>query len=154
MSHTSAKDRHLRATPIGLAQQGFTMLELLVSMLLLTIMLVGLTGLQVQTIRQATLARRAKQANKLAQSVLTRYKIMPVENIDNVLLNLWVDENNRDGSTMTQVDVDGVSDGPFRVQRFIENVNGGGKMVSVRVSWRNATQLADASAVTLTTMRF
>ena len=53
---------------------GFTMTELLVTMILLAITLAGLAGLQINAVRRVTEAKRGTEALRLAESVLARYE--------------------------------------------------------------------------------
>ena len=118
----------------------FTMVELLVTMVLLTIALLGLTALQVSVIKQGTASRGMAEATRLAQLVLERYHTMPYAQVTAFApKDTWVTELKRDGvSTMVGVGPNGESDGPFTVQSFHESV-GAGELVTVRVAW-NAGQ--------------
>lgn len=115
---------------------GFTMMELLVTMVLLTIVLTGLAALQVSVIRQVTVSDRAAEATRLAQMAMQRYEAMPIADLRSFSpKDTWFNELRRDGtSPMSGVGADGQSDGPFTVQSFHENV-AGAELVVVRVRW-------------------
>lgn len=113
---------------------GFTMTELLMTMLLLTIVLTGLAALQMSTIRQVTVSKRAGEATRLAQRVLERYKTIRYSNIVIPSSPAWFTELTRGGAPMSNIGVDGESDGPFTVQSLTEASNGGA-LITVRVTW-------------------
>lgn len=127
--------RAKRATP---ADDAFSMIELLVTMLLLTIVLVGLAALQVSTIRQVTVSKTASEATRLAQLVMERYRSAPYATLQafSVRAPTWWRERKKESGTdeMVRVGVDGDSDGPFTVESLHESV-GGGELVTVRVTW-------------------
>lgn len=120
------------------SDQGFSLLELLVTLLLLSIVFIGLAALQVSTIRQVTYSKRSSEATRLAQLVMQRYETMPYAVLQGFSpKDAWVTELERDGTTqMTAVGVDGESDGPFAVQSFHSTI-AGGEVVTVRVMWTN-----------------
>jgi prepilin-type N-terminal cleavage/methylation domain-containing protein len=115
---------------------GFSMIELLVTMLLLAIVLVGLAALQVTTIRQVTGSKLSSQASQLAQMVLSRHETRPFADLLGFTpQGTWVRELKKDTVTeMKQVGVDGESQGPFTVDTLVETV-GGGVLINVRVTW-------------------
>ena len=71
---------------------GFTMIELLITMLILTIVLMGLAALQVNTIRQVTASRRANEATRLASSVIERYRHTPYTSLP-ADTSWWIQDN-------------------------------------------------------------
>lgn len=119
----------------------FTMVELLVTMLLMTIALLGLTALQVSVIRQGTTSRGVSEATRLAQIVLERYHAMPYAGLVAFSpKDAWVTELRRDGvSTMEGVGPNGETDGPYTVQSFHESV-GAGELITVRVLWTSGNR--------------
>lgn len=142
---------------------GFTMMELLVTMVLLTISMTGLAALQVNVVRQTTVSRHADGATRLAQSVIQRYQVTRIGNITTTG-GQWIAELQRDGvSQMQNVSVDGETVGPYTVQSLIEASGGTGFLINVRVSWLSATPSTNATTnaveyitrnVTLSTQRF
>jgi prepilin-type N-terminal cleavage/methylation domain-containing protein len=113
---------------------GFTLVELLVTLALLTISLMGLAALQVTTIRQVTGSKHSGEATRLAESVLERYRSTSVDNLP--ADKDWQVEFQRDSaSQMRDVGVGGAGDGPFTVERLVEPTSDGA-LVSVRVTWR------------------
>lgn len=128
----------------GLPQAGFTMVELLVTILMLSIVLVGLAALQISVIRQVTGSKSASEATRLAEGVMERYKSMPFPDLVSFTpKGTWFTEIKRDGaSQMVNVASDGEADGPFTVESLHESV-GGGELVSVRVTWTDVTRHLD-----------
>jgi prepilin-type N-terminal cleavage/methylation domain-containing protein len=119
---------------------GFTMVELLMTMLILTIVLMGLAALQVGTIRQVTASRRANEATRLAGSVIesyrhTRFADLPAN-------TAWLIQNNANVTQMVLVGVDGQSDGPFTVEYMAETVNST-RIITVRVKWKDVRPSAE-----------
>jgi Tfp pilus assembly protein PilV len=115
------------------------MVELLVTMLLLTIVMVGLAALQVAAIRNVTGGRRTSEAMRLAQATIENYKIGPMP----VSAAAWQEVYDRSNSPLTNVGADGFSHGPYTVKAFIEDV-GTSRLITVKVSW------LDVSAATPT----
>ena len=115
------------------------MTEVLVTMLLLTITLTGLAGLQVQFIRQVTSSRRAAEATRLAQSTVDRYLSMDLPLLQAMAVDTpdWVipDKRSAPGEAMKDVGVDGVKAGPFTVKQLIENAADGRIMITIMVTW-------------------
>ncbi|MBK6846189.1 MAG: prepilin-type N-terminal cleavage/methylation domain-containing protein [Proteobacteria bacterium] len=160
-----------RVKPSPCRQAGFTIMEVLMTMLVLTISLVGLTALQLQSIRQVTDTRRAGEALRLVKAVIEGYTLIDYARIPPPNAPNWMTqpkrghENVATPSTddlMIGVGVDGRSVGPFRVQYLVEPFQGG-MMLTVQASWRSAdahggNTTSDArfrtQRVTLTTVRF
>ena len=120
------------------------MVELLVTILVLSVVLVGLAALQVSVIRQVTGSKSASEATRLAETVMERYKSMPYADLVSFTpKGTWFTEIGRDGrSQMTNVGSDGEPGGPFTVESLHEGV-GGGELVSVRVTWTSGTRHLD-----------
>ena len=119
---------------------GFTLLEVLISMLLLTIVMVGLAGLQLTTIRTVTASRGTSEAERLAQSRIERFQGMAFPALPGV--QGWTPPLMKDGVTqMTNVGVDGESAGPYSVDEMVEASGTGGTslVLSVRVSWQEVS---------------
>jgi len=130
-------------------QGGFTMIEVLITMLLLTVVLMGLAALQITTIRQVTLSKRANGALRLGQAIIERYQTkgfayLPTTSSPS---QTWEPVLKKDQTTpMILVAEDGESDGPFTVQQLIEiiGVSGGtganDVLITVRVTWLDVIQ--------------
>ena len=133
---------------------GFTMVELLVTMMLLTISLTGLAGLQVASIKRVTAGKRGAEATRLAEATIARYQANSYSLLPAALNPpAWEVEMKKDGTTeMRSVGVDGESDGPFVVQRMVEDF-GGRKLVTVRVSWEENIQGNTIATQSLTQAR-
>jgi prepilin-type N-terminal cleavage/methylation domain-containing protein len=127
---------------------GFTMVELLITMLLLAIVMTGLAGLQVHTIRQTTAARWAGEATRLAQDAMEKHLAGPIPSAAG-----WGYESNRFGF-MSGVAADGSPPGPYTVESLVE-VSGTNTLITVRVTYRDVDARAAATPrrVYLTTMR-
>lgn len=124
--------------------RGFTMVEVLVTMLLLTIILLGLTALQIATIRQVSLAKRANGALRLGQAIIERYQAMGFADLPSVATPDWETVKKADGSDMVNVGEDGEINGPFSVHHFIEIPSASGdRIITVRVSWLDLMPGAD-----------
>ena len=65
-----------RIRPSPSQQAGFTIMEVLMTMLMLSVSLVGLSALQLQSIRQVTDTRRAGEALRLAKAVVEGYTLI------------------------------------------------------------------------------
>jgi prepilin-type N-terminal cleavage/methylation domain-containing protein len=149
----------------GGSSAGFSMVEMLVTMLILTIVLVGLAALQLQVVRGVTVSRHSDEATRLGQSVLERYMTLakPLDGILGIkppgacVESVWCTELKRDGITaMAGVDVSGESPGPFTVQSMIETYGvPATKIVTVRVLWSESSTGPgyNASSVLLSTRR-
>ena len=116
------------------------MVEIMITMLLLTVVLIGLAALQIATIRQVSLSRRASGALRLGQMLIEQYRGTPFVNLPNLASPDWEDENKKDGTTMTSVSEDGEGSGPYSVHRFVEipqTASGfsRSRLITVRVSW-------------------
>ena len=118
---------------------GFTMIELLVTMLLLTVVLLGLAALQVHTIRSVTSSKRANEATRLCQAMVERYRSMQFNRVQSLAGTNWTIPTNSANQPMKEVQVDGVTaPGPFTVQQLVEDVSTPGSqrlLITVRVSW-------------------
>jgi len=123
---------------------GFTMVEVLVTMLLLTIVLLGLTALQVATIRQVSLAKRANSALRLGQSIIERYQAMQFADLPSVATPDWETVKKTSGADMVNVGENGEINGPFSVYRFVEiPLTSGDRIITVRVTWLDLMPGAD-----------
>ena len=107
------------------SERGYTIIEVLVTMLLLSIVLTGLAALQINTVRQVTIAKRANEATRLGQMVLEGYKVMQYATLASLATSTWVVETNKFSSAMSNVGPDGYSSGPFTVRVLIETVGTG-----------------------------
>jgi type IV pilus assembly protein PilV len=126
-----------RAVP---TDAGFTMIEIMVSMLLLAIVMVGLSALQITAVRQVTSGRRAAEAVQLALSQVEQHQIIPFAVVNTMPKDAWGTLLKKDGTTqMAGVAVDGESQGPFTVERMVEvDAATNQLVVSIRVSWLDA----------------
>jgi prepilin-type N-terminal cleavage/methylation domain-containing protein len=158
-------------SPKNTAQSGFTLVEILMTLLIITIIVLGLTALQIATIRTVGYAKEAGEATRLAQLVLTRYKGVSLANLPSQpcffgATPQWCTELMNDQATqMRYVDATGQGDGPFTVETMIQQiVNPPSFLISVRVSWLNKKSVpvgppampteANVVNVTLTIQRF
>lgn len=121
---------------------GFTMVELLITMLLLTVVLTGLAALQLTTIRQVTAGRQAAEATRLAQSLVERHRSMSITQVAALSpVDEWFTLLQTDGVTeMRDVSVTGAGTGPFTAQRLVERqvINTiTYHVITIRVSWRD-----------------
>jgi len=62
-------------------QEGFTLIEIMVAMLLLTILIVGAMATQISTIRTSSDARTSTSAVSIAQSRLEEFRSLPYANL-------------------------------------------------------------------------
>ena len=115
---------------------GFTMIELLVTMLLLTVVLTGLAALQLHSIRQVTSSRRANEATRLAQAQVERFRAMAFTQLPPSGAS-WQQLNNAAGQPMLNVSVNGEQGGPFSAHVFVEDPGStpARRIITVRVSW-------------------
>ena len=115
---------------------GFTMLEVLMTMLILTIVLLGLAALQVATIRQVTLARNANEGLRLGQSIIEKYRRLAFIDLPGTTSPDWEPVFKKDGITkMEMVGDDGEKNGPFTVTQFNEVATAGDRLITIRVTW-------------------
>jgi Tfp pilus assembly protein PilV len=135
-----------RRRPAGGAG-GFTMVELLMTMLLLTIVLTGLAALQVGTIHRVTASRKANEATRLCQTIVERYRFAASATYPVDTSNNWVAQANpATGGYTWNADANG--DGPFEVHEYVEDVTVGTqthKAITVKCSWKSQDK-ADPSA--------
>jgi type IV pilus assembly protein PilV len=113
---------------------GFTLIEVLITMVLLSVALLGLMTLQIATMRNVTGSRRANAAVNLAQSVVERYQSESFANLPPDTDGAWITVLNENMADMVGVGVDGESTGPFTVDLLAEDV-GTERLLTVRVSW-------------------
>lgn len=112
------------------------MMEILMTLLLLTVVLMGLAALQISTIRQVSLARRANGALRLGQIVVERFQAQEFAQLSAVASPDWEPVFKRDMITpMTGVSENGEGTGPYTVQQLIEIPTNGDRLITVRVSW-------------------
>jgi len=124
-------------------QRGFTMIEILVSMLLLGIVITGLAGIQVASIRQAVASKTTTEAKSLAEQIFDQYRTMPFSSLQAMNpVGEWTPHLDFSGQPMTQVDARGQQPGNFNVERFINTGGSGGLLVMIRVQW---TDVADGN---------
>jgi prepilin-type N-terminal cleavage/methylation domain-containing protein len=142
VAHLPLRDRLLKRTRPAPANEagGFTMIEVLITMLLLTVVLLGLAALQITTIRQATLSKRANGALRLAQGIAERIQGTPFHRLylwGNSSSPDWESVKKKDGITdMTNVGEDGESNGPFTAHYLYELIpTTGDRLYTVRVTW-------------------
>jgi prepilin-type N-terminal cleavage/methylation domain-containing protein len=132
-------------------ERGFTMIELLITMLLLSISLTGLAALQIHAIRQTTATRRSNEATRVGQDVIERRLLGALP-----ATAAWGIESNRAGAFMQNVGADGVSVGPYTVESKIElGPTANDRLITVRVSWRDVDAKAAGQhrMIYMTTMR-
>ena len=148
-------------------QRGFTMIELLMTMLILTIVMTGLAALQLTAVRQVTDSKRGSEALRLGQMVMERLTVL---GYSNSLLGdsggAWTPAQNADGQAMTNVKVNGLNNlttgeinGPYTVTYMVEDRPGNRKVITVKVTWLDTQSGADPSqryavrSVTLVTQK-
>lgn len=134
----------------ALRSAGFTMIELLVAMLILAVALTGLAALQLSTIRNVTDAERYAGATRLAEGVIARYKVESLNNIRSMSVPdppEWTIEVARDGQPMRNIGISGEGPGPYTVQRLVEDLTGGRRLITIRVTWlQTGVSTADGGA--------
>lgn len=129
------------------------MVELLVTLLILSVVLLGLAALQITTIRQVTASRRANEATRLCSSFIERVRFIPydklpalVPSVSTTSTDWYYFWNDRASRNMDGVGPDGVQDGPFHVEYHKEAVaTPPGWVISVRVRWQDARPTADST---------
>jgi type II secretory pathway pseudopilin PulG len=132
------------------------MVELLVTLLILSVVLLGLAALQITTIRQVTASRRANEATRLCSSFIERVRFIKYDSLATIVPNVsgsatdwfyfWNDRANR---FMNGVGPDGIQDGPFHVEYHKEAVGTPpGWVISVRVKWKDVRPTAEKSDMT------
>ncbi len=62
----------------GRSSAGFTIIEVMIAMLLLSIMMVGMAAMQVTVLRTSASSRQTTMATQIAQSRLEEFRIRPV----------------------------------------------------------------------------
>jgi prepilin-type N-terminal cleavage/methylation domain-containing protein len=120
-------------------EQGFTMVELLVTMVLLSIILLGLAALQITTLRQASDSQRSGEALRIAEREIDVWRSVRLSQVSS-------NATSGDGWDVLHggvlVRADGHPDaaaGLYRVERRIEANSGpSGWRIIVRVSWIGA----------------
>jgi Tfp pilus assembly protein FimT len=130
-------------------QAGFTMIELLITMLLLMIVILGLTALQITTIRQVTSAQRGNEASQLAHTQIELIKTLPLGTVNAYPKDQWQMVMRRDlSSQMVNVGGDGESPGPYSVQRLVQQDAATQHLViTIRVSWVDSMRVEPTSQV-------
>lgn len=116
-------------------QAGFTMTEILITLVILSFSMVALAALQIQAIRQVTTTKRANGATRLAQMVIGNYKQMTFSQLPNPLPEPGWERETVSGQPLTNVDTNGKGTGPYSVDRLIEALPGNRRLVTVRVTW-------------------
>ena len=115
------------------------MVEVLMTMLVLTVVLLGLAAMQVTSINQTTRGRRAGEALRLAQRYLEELQGRP--EAPAVTGNQWLTMTRYDSAEgksieLTNVGPDGIVVGPYRVERWVDD---GGlanlRRMLIRVRW-------------------
>jgi prepilin-type N-terminal cleavage/methylation domain-containing protein len=153
--------RCLRKTRVD---AGFTMVELLVTMLLLAIVMMGLAALQIASIRNVSGARRSSEAMRLAQSVVEELKVRSMTSEPWLSHTAaWVTLTDRNNVEMSGVASDGISRGPYTVRVLVEESPSGTNicLLTVKVTWLDVSAAKSGATydyeefnVMLTTMRF
>lgn len=83
-SHSRASDRHDRSTPPSQSEQGLTLLECLVAMIIITLTVVAITPPIMLATATRVQSRRGEQATQIAQGEIDRVRLM-VERSDKLL---------------------------------------------------------------------
>ena len=115
------------------AQSGFTLVEILVTMLILSIVFLGLAGIQLSVIRNVGYSKTASEATRLAQSRIEFYQSM-----SGAAVTTYFTTTPHSSGTWftvaTSVGVDGVSSGPFTLEERGDLVSPAW-VVTTRVTW-------------------
>lgn len=113
------------------------MLEVLVSMLLLCIVLVGLTALQLTTIRQNVSSQRSAEAARLAQSRIENFQTPTPLPLATGANTSWHTALNKNGVGMQNIAADGLTTpGPYTVwERSEADAATSQTVFSVRITW-------------------
>lgn len=132
---------------------GFTMIELLMTMLLLTIVLTGLAALQVGTIHRVTASRKANEAMRLCQTRVEHYRFAASAIYPADTSSSWVIRTNpATGGSTWNADANG--DGPFEVYEYVEDVTVGTqthKVITVKCSWSSQDRADPSTSTTYQT---
>ncbi len=153
------------------SQGGFTMAELLVTMLLLTVVLVGLAALQISSVRQVTASQASAEATRLAERRLEYWRNVTIGDVAaattaGTTWQIALNQRVSGSPQMLNVNATGEGDGPYTVREFIEQLTdtqaGLYYQISVQVIWgaqrinRSATTGQEYSqrSVVLSTRRF
>lgn len=127
------------------------MIELLVTMLILTVVLMGLAALQIGTIRQVTASRRANEATRLCGRIIEQYRFTPLTDLTSTLTTdgSWHPVWGNSGTTQLKaVGADGQSDGPFSVYYMVESGLGSSWIITVQVRWKDVRPSNEQSDMT------
>jgi prepilin-type N-terminal cleavage/methylation domain-containing protein len=123
-------------------EDGFTMAELLVTMLILTVVLVGLAALQISSVRQVTASQASAEATRLAERRLEYWRNVSLASLIPSPGTAWqIALNQRVTGTpqMVNVGASGEGNGRYTVREFIEQLTdpqaGNYFQVSVQVIW-------------------
>lgn len=126
-------------TGMGAESGGFTLVEILVSIILFSVMMLGLMAFQLTTIRMVTVSRQSGEALRLAQSRIENYRSLPFNQLPAATPS-WYNPFKRDGvHTMVNVSTDGETDGPYTVWEMVEDNANGSRNISVRISWTDGS---------------
>ena len=135
---------------------GFTIVEVLMGMLLMTIVMLGTMAMQITNIQQSGDLRSSSAAARLAQATIQRLQSVSTANVAPTG-GVWVGTLAADGANLLQnVDAQGSGPGPFTVEQLVEPI-GAGLIVSVRVSWwppHAAPTAVRPRSLTLSTRRY
>ncbi len=135
---------------------GFTLIEVLLALVILSVALIGLAGLMATAIKSNALGKNATYASNLAQERLEALKLSATVDFDGAALTDTVAASNPlTGANPDSAEDYGAIAGYSTFRREVYITNGAGptvnsKDVAVRVLWRDA--LGTHSTVLRTTM--
>ncbi len=136
--------------------KGFTLIEVLLALVILSVALIGLAGLMATAIKSNALGKNTTFASNLAQERLEALKMTAAVNFDGAALGDPVASSNPlTGANPDSAEDYGAISGYSSFRREVHITNGAGgtvnsKDVAVRVVWRDA--LGTHSTVLRTTM--
>lgn len=115
-------------------EEGFTLIEVLVTMLLLAITFLGLAAIQISVIRNVGFSRSASEATRLAQSRIEFYQSMTFASVNTFVTTAprttgaWI-------KVAENVAADGVNPGPYRLEDRADPVGPTVWVITARATW-------------------
>jgi len=102
---------------IGRSQHGFSLIEIMISMVILSVGILSIVGIQYHIVNGTTSSNVVTQQLNLAQRIMEQYK-----NIDN--------PSKLNNKNLVNVDHEGEAGGPYNVAVTVENITGDTAKVS------------------------
>lgn len=131
---------YLKSKFVCITQQGFTILEVLIAIVVATIGLLSLCSMQVSAIRGNGLAGKSTQAIFLAQGMLERIKDgnMLAEGTFGFMDMTTAEPGTiQDSGLLTGIDEKGDIGGPFDLQWQVATNTDWSRRITVDVSWKS-----------------